>query len=81
MILDFTLGGETSKGETIVEWDAYRYAPLKNKDGNSGVLLFGLSRRAYGDDSTEFLRGLKSTRLTEIDVLAKYRLPVVRPQN
>ena len=40
--------------------------------------LFGLSRRAYGDASTEFLRGLKSARPAEIDALAKYPLPVVR---
>jgi len=61
--------------------ERYRYAVLKGRGGNSGVLLFGLSRRAYGDDSTEFLRGLKAARPTEIDALAKYPLPVVRPTN
>jgi hypothetical protein len=81
VILDFVLSEEADKRESIVEWNAYRYAPLKDKGGNSGVLLFGLSRRAYGDDSTEFLRGLKSARLAEIDAIAKYPLPVVRPRN
>jgi hypothetical protein len=62
----------------IVEWNAYRYTTLKDKDGHSGVALFGLSRRAYGDASTEFLRALKAARPAEIDTLAKYPLPVVR---
>jgi hypothetical protein len=75
VILDFVLSEEDNGKELIVEWNAYRYTTLKDKDGHSGVLLFGLSRRAYGD---EFLRGLKSARPAEIDALAKYPLPVVR---
>jgi hypothetical protein len=81
MILDFILSAEDTKGGSVVEWNAYRYAALKDKDGNSGVLLFGVSRRAYGDDSTEFLRGLKSARPAEINALAHYRLPVVQLKN
>jgi len=80
VILDFLLSADEAKGETIVEWNAYRYAPFRGKDGKSGVLLFGISRRAYGDDTTNFLRGLKSTRPQEIDALAKYALPPVTPR-
>jgi hypothetical protein len=43
--------------------------------------LFGISRRAYGDDATDFLRGLKSVRPAEIKALASYQLPVVRPMD
>jgi len=78
-ILDFVLGAAGAKGEDVVEWNAYRYAVLKARDGSAGgVLLIGISRRAYGDASTEFLRALKSARPTMIDGLAKFPLPVVR---
>jgi hypothetical protein len=40
--------------------------------------LFGISRRAYGDEATDFLGGLKSVRPAEIKALASYPLPVVR---
>jgi hypothetical protein len=81
VILDFILSAENPKGNDIVEWNAYRYAALKDKDGASGVLLFGVSRRAYGDDATDFLRKLKSERPAEINALAAYPLPVVRPND
>lgn len=79
VILDFVLSEQDRKGEDIVEWNAYRYAPLKGKTGTSGVLLFGISRRAYGKDTTNFLRALKSERPAVINALAAYQLPAVRP--
>jgi len=79
IILDFILSTQDSKGTDIVEWNAYRYAALRGKGGASGVLLFGISRRAYGDDATNFLRRLKSARPAEVNALAAYPLPVVRP--
>ena len=81
VILDFILSAQNSKGEDTVEWNAYRYAALRGKGGESGVLLFGISRRAYGDDTTNFLRGLKSTRPVEINALATFPLPAVRPMD
>ena len=81
IILDFILSAQDSKGEDIVEWNAYRYAALKGKGGVSGVLLFAISRRGYGDDGTNFLRRLKSVRPAEINALAAYPLPAVRPIN
>jgi len=79
IILDFILSAQDPKGEDVVEWNAYRYATLKGKGGASGVLLFGISRRGYGDDATNFLRRLKSARPAEINALAAQPLPVVRP--
>ena len=78
IILDFILNAEDPKGDDIVEWNAYRYAALKGKGGASGVLLFGISRRGYGDDATDFLRRLKLARPAEVNALAAYPLPVVR---
>ena len=80
-ILDFLLSSDEPKLDYVVEWNAYRYAPLPQKDGKLGVLLFGITRRAYGDDSTNFLRALKATRPQEIDALAKYALPAVAPRS
>jgi hypothetical protein len=79
IILDFILSAKDPKGEYVVEWNAYRYSVLRGKNGASGVLLFGISRRAYGDDTANFLRRLKSTRPAEINALVTYALPVVRP--
>ncbi|MBV9016319.1 MAG: hypothetical protein JO213_16100 [Alphaproteobacteria bacterium] len=80
VIVDFVLSDYTyNKAGSLVEWNAYRYAALKDQGGHSGVLMFGLSRRAYGDDATEFLRRLKAVRPAETDALAKYTLPAVRP--
>jgi len=79
VILDFILSTQDSNGADIVEWNAYRYASLRGKAGASGVLLFGISRRAYGEDTTNFLRRLKLARPAEVNALAAYPLPVVRP--
>jgi len=79
IIFDFILSAQDTKGEDVIEWNAYRYAALRGKGGASGVLLFGISRRAYGDDAPNFLRKLKSARPQEINALAAYPLPVVRP--
>jgi hypothetical protein len=79
IILDFILSAKDPKGEDVVEWNAYRFAALRGKGGASGVLLLGISRRAYGDDATNFLRRLKSARPAEVNALATYPLPVVRP--
>jgi hypothetical protein len=81
IILDFILSAQGPKGEDIVEWNAYRYATLRGKGSESGVLLFGISRLAYGDDTTNFLRGLKSARPVEVNALSSYPLPVVRPMD
>jgi hypothetical protein len=81
VILDFNLSAQGPKGEDLVEWNAYRYATLRGKGGESGVLLFGISRRAYGDDAANFLRRLKSVRPVEINTLANYTLPIVRLTN
>lgn len=74
-LLDFIVSGKGADGEMIVEWNAYRYAPLKREHGG-GVLLFGDSRRAYGDDNAAaFLKRLKHLRPDLINALAGAPLP------
>lgn len=71
VVLDFLVGAKDSKGEYIVEWDLYRYAPMK-----SGVLLFAVSHRAYGNENAKaFLSGLKQLRTAQTGALLKADLP------
>jgi len=78
-LLDFVLSGETQDGETIIEWNAYRYSPWRSADGaQHGVLLYGYSARAYGDDDgREFLTDLRETRAPMIQSLASASMPSV----
>jgi hypothetical protein len=74
IIVDFIM---SSPDGDIVEWNAYRYAPWTGGGGKAGVVLFGISRRAYGDDATAFLASLKAARPADIDALAAAPMPVV----
>lgn len=75
ILLDFLMS-DNSNGEIIVEWNAYRYARITNARGETGIGLFGISRRAYGDDNAKaFLGALKTRRPAQIDQLAKAPLP------
>lgn len=75
-LLDFLISGRDAQGGLIVEWNAYRYAPHAQGDGDSGVLLFGVSHRAYGDEAARtFLEGLKTLRPSLIETLATAELP------
>ncbi|MBS9721952.1 hypothetical protein JYU29_14770 [Tianweitania sp. BSSL-BM11] len=74
IVLDFVLS-DLQADPVIVEWNAYRYAPLKN-DG--GVALYGMSRRAYGEaDAKAMLRGLKAIRDADLEPLALFDVPVI----
>jgi len=78
VLLDFVIGGSTRR-TPIAEWNAYRYTPYRGTNGQSGVMLFAISRRAYGDsDIKSFLGGLKQARPAVIDKLARMQLPAVR---
>lgn len=75
MLLDFLMSDNTN-GELIVEWNAYRYARITNASGEIGIGLFGISRRAYGNDNAKaFLTALNARRPVQIDQLAKAPLP------
>lgn len=71
LILDFLLS-DTSSGDVIVEWNAYRYVPY-----GEGLALFAISRRGYGDDTSGFIGELANWRLGSIDALAQMELPEV----
>jgi hypothetical protein len=71
-IADFLLSARLPSGEDVVEWNAYRYVPHAE-----GVMLFGLSRRAYGEEAMTFLKGLGAERIRVIQSLAAMDMPTV----
>lgn len=76
VILDFLLSSQTPDGERIIEWNAYRYTELPRDV--PGILLLGISRRAYGDaDAQTFMQELGQMRGEAINALAT--MPVPQP--
>ncbi len=76
IVLDFVLSSRDEAGEYIIEWNGYRYAPATDAEGNEGVMLFGISRRAYGNDaSRDFLTGLGEFKTRQVEALVAAPLP------
>lgn len=76
VILDFVMSAADEAGQGIIEWNAYRYAPLAEESGKSGVLLLGTSRRAYGDENAKaFLGQLGALRQSAIPALGQAEMP------
>ncbi|MFV0369928.1 MAG: hypothetical protein ACK5KM_15875 [Hyphomicrobiaceae bacterium] len=75
-ILDFLLSSRDANGAIIIEWNGYRYAAATDRQGKSGVVLFGISHRAYGNTAAEaFLKKLATFKSEQIVTLAKMPLP------
>jgi hypothetical protein len=75
-LLDFILSSKDADGQYIVEWNAYRYARYSDAGGKPGVMLFGISRRAYGNAAAkDLLTQLKALRPGRIKALTQVRLP------
>lgn len=74
-LLDFILSAKDANGEYIAEWNAYRYAPVGE---GTGVMLFAISHRAYGnDDVRAFLGNLGTVRADQINKIAQFSLPQI----
>ena len=72
--LDFLISARDAKGALIVEWNLYRYVPAK-----SGVVLFAVSHRAYGDKNAKaFLANLKQLQTAQTRALLGANLPIPR---
>ena len=75
---DFLISG-AANDKVVVEWDVYRYVPIKGE--KPGVVLYGISRRAYGEtDGRAFLTGLKDQRPNTIKTLARFDVPEIKPK-
>ncbi|MFC3631294.1 hypothetical protein ACFOM8_17800 [Paracoccus angustae] len=76
-LLDFIVSSRNEAGEYVVEWNAYRYAPLAEESG-PGVMLFGVSHRASGNEAAKaFLQDLPTLRPTWIEALTGAPLPEI----
>lgn len=76
-ILDFVMGEGNDDRIDITEWNAYHYKSYIDKNGHKGVLLFGVSRRAYANETNIFLKKLKKYRPEIINKLAAYPVPEI----
>ena len=80
VMLDFLVSENTADGKylSIVERNVYRYKSVVDKNGQKGVLLFGVSERAYGDDIDKFFPNLKAHRFDLINLVGAYELPEIK---
>ena len=77
-MLDFLTTENSSDGQYIdvAERNIYRYLDITTTTGENCVLLFGISKRAYGDDVEKFMALLKSkARVDLIKLVGNYKLP------
>lgn len=79
VMLDFLVSENTPDGKylSIVERNVYRYKSVVDKNGQKGVLLFGVSERAYGDDIDKFFPNLKAHRFDLINLVEAFDLPEI----
>ncbi len=77
-ILDFLVSDNAANGDiNIIERNVYRYKAGEDKSGKKYVLLFGVSERAYGDKSQEFLLNLKKNKSVLSNAVAAFSIPSV----
>jgi hypothetical protein len=79
-MLDFVLTANTADGKqlSIAERNVYRYKIFSDKGGKKGVLLFGVSTRAYGKDISNFFATLKINKQQLVNQVAKFMIPEIR---
>ena len=75
-ILDFVESEGTPKVD-FVEWNVYRYKTFSDIEGHKGVLLFGMSIRAYGDKAPGFFGSLRDTRASVTNQLINFKIPPI----
>jgi hypothetical protein len=82
-ILDLLVSENTPDGKhvSIVERNVYRFKKVEDASGRKGILLFGISIRAYGDDIDKFFALLKTNRDDMINAVAAYSIPGVKIAN
>lgn len=77
VMLDFIMSGKSDK-EEIIERNIYRYKTIKDSDGKDGLLLFGISERAYDDGIDKFLAELKQNKMDLLNSAGSFKLPEVK---
>jgi hypothetical protein len=77
-ILDFVMSASKNGEMNLIEWNAYHYKPYTDKAGHKGVLLFGISHRAYENNARGFLESLGEYRHKNMAQLIKYDVPEIQ---
>lgn len=76
-MLDFMMSEGDGEKLTLVERNIYRYKTYTDKSGKTGVLLFGLSQRGYGDGLKSFFTSIKENRINDINKVGAYQIPSI----
>lgn len=77
-MIDFLLSANDANGKlSIVERNVYRYKAFTDKSGKKGVLLFGVSKRSYGNNIDSFLKALKASKSELVTLVSKFTLPEI----
>jgi hypothetical protein len=76
--LDFTMSTSKNNKVNLVEWSAYHYKAYTDKAGHKGVILFGISHRAYDDKVNAFLSSLPAYRKARIKALTDFPIPKIQ---
>ncbi|HMJ47485.1 MAG TPA: hypothetical protein VK498_09155, partial [Ferruginibacter sp.] len=80
-IIDFLESQGPGSALHMVEWNAYRYKIFTTKSGNKGLILLGISLRAYDNKIKDFFGWLKDGRLKNINKLIEFNIPEVTISN
>ncbi|MDB5123393.1 MAG: hypothetical protein JWP94_1522 [Mucilaginibacter sp.] len=77
LILDFVMS-DYSSADNVVEWSAYHYSQYTDKAGHKGVLLFGVSHRAYKDQIIPFMTSLLKYKTDNLKALSTFPVPEIQ---
>ncbi len=82
IMIDFLLSENARDGKiNIIERNVYKYSAFRDKYGKTGVQLFGVSDRAYGNDADRFLKDLKEHKNELIEQVGNYVIPQMAIRN
>lgn len=76
-MIDFVLSKNSPDGKytELVERNVYRYKTFTDRSGKTGVVLFGVSTRAYGDSIYGFFTGVKANREDLVNKVSAFPIP------
>ena len=80
IMLDFLLSNNLpdSNEPELIERNVYRYKSFKDEEGKDGLILFGVSERAYGNDIDKFLIDLKAHRFDVPNAVGSFNIPEIK---
>jgi hypothetical protein len=77
IMIDFLLSENAKDGSDLIERNVDRYKKFFDKNNNEGIMLFGVSERAYGNDIDTFLQTLKQRKLDLQNAVGAFDIPEV----